>query len=1062
MKKNLLCVPVCLMLTNIPVMVNAAIDAQRYLLDQVAFGEKRNNFTLVRQSLDKLDLINANHPQVVVAWINYAIKTHNQTLATQKFNLLKKTAPNTPEFVQARILMVSNTPSFQRDLLQARRLAGQNKLLKASQIYRRLFADNPPADIALEYWSILAYNSATRPQAITALRHIAGGEKIIEKLQGKPAAAPMTVQTSPLKPSPQQIQYNQLLQRGYVAVKQQQWDSARQYFSQALKLNTASREAQQGLLQVQQQQQQQQLSQLKDQAKQLKLRGDLTPLIEVQQQIVRLQPAEIWNSYDLAMSYAQKGELDQANQVFSEYFRHNPQIRRDQSRRYVYALYLHATGQTDQAWQQLKNIPDSQRTAQIQQLYHDVATSIELRDLDLQAKQLTRQGQIQALISVQQRIVSLQPENVWAVFNLASSYARLNQTEQGDQLFFNSALARNQQYAYAHGLYLFETQREQQALQALEQIKPEQQDSQIKNLITQIHIEQDYQEAQRRWAAGHMDQAIALVQAQPESSRKHLLLADWYLSLQDWKRAEQYYAAVLDAEPESVDGRLGLASVYLHTRPEQAKQLAIGLYQHLPEPFAEKRKLANLLADLNLTAQADVVYRELDQLQFSDPSPDAALLKNDLAKWHHAENRPHQALSEWQQAMYLAGLSRTIPENTADFTRTTRLQLADNWLARDIRQSAAQAYRQQDTTISSGLNYAYYKGDAGTSHVSQPTLFLQAQFALGDGRAFLQASDTDLNAGSLSSNSPHWASCSMATCTDIPRQQQQIQSMAFGWKNTQWEVDLGSISTQQKNFDILGGISYSNHVLGLNYQLTAERRRLSNSLLSYYGQTDPLTGTEWGGTHVDQLGIQSSYGWDAQQGWWSNIDVGRLRGHHVANNTRLRSNLGYYRVVLNQDHQKLTTGLDGSFLHYDKNLSAYTLGQGGYYSPQRYYSIGIPVDWQKSTSQWSWGVKARISYAYAQTEDGARYPLKNLVSAYKLSDVDATEKGRTSQGLGYSLKAFAERRISPHWFIGTAVNVQYQKDYVPSNVMMYIKYSVGGWQGDMDLPVQIPTLYVDR
>ena len=38
---------------------------------------------------------------------------------------------------------------------------------------------------------------------------------------------------------------------------------------------------------------------------------------------------------------------------------------------------------------------------------------------------------------------------------------------------------------------------------------------------------------------------------------------------------------------------------------------------------------------------------------------------------------------------------------------------------------------------------------------------------------------------------------------------------------------------------------------------------------------------------------------------------------------------------------------------YDQDLSEYTLGQGGYYSPQQYYSIGVPLNYAFRTANWS-------------------------------------------------------------------------------------------------------------
>ncbi|VTR49772.1 Cellulose synthase operon protein C precursor [Serratia fonticola] len=48
--------------------------------------------------------------------------------------------------------------------------------------------------------------------------------------------------------------------------------------------------------------------------------------------------------------------------------------------------------------------------------------------------------------------------------------------------------------------------------------------------------------------------------------------------------------------------------------------------------------------------------------------------------------------------------------------------------------------------------------------------------------------------------------------------------------------------------------------------------------------------------------------------------------------------------------------------HYQKDLSGYSLGQGGYYSPQQYVSLAVPVNYRQRTENWSWEVGARCRF----------------------------------------------------------------------------------------------------
>lgn len=72
----------------------------------------------------------------------------------------------------------------------------------------------------------------------------------------------------------------------------------------------------------------------------------------------------------------------------------------------------------------------------------------------------------------------------------------------------------------------------------------------------------------------------------------------------------------------------------------------------------------------------------------------------------------------------------------------------------------------------------------------------------------------------------------------------------------------------------------------------------------------------------------------------------------------------------------------------------------------------------------------------------------NLIPAdYQEDARDQTNGGGSSQGFGYTARALIERRVTANWFVGTAVDIQQAKDYTPSHLLLYVRYSAAGWQG---------------
>lgn len=167
----------------------------------------------------------------------------------------------------------------------------------------------------------------------------------------------------------------------------------------------------------------------------------------------------------------------------------------------------------------------------------------------------------------------------------------------------------------------------------------------------------------------------------------------------------------------------------------------------------------------------------------------------------------------------------------------------------------------------------------------------------------------------------------------------------------------------------------------------------------------------------------------------------------------------YYKVV-NEEQRRVSVGLSSMLWRFQHDLSAYTLGQGGYYSPQRYFSLAVPVNYRQRTPDWSWELGGSVSWSASKTDDERRYPLQGLIPT-SLPDRDALEEGSSSTGFGYTLNALVEHRLTDHWRVGGRVDIQQADDYAPSHFLLYLRYTFKPWQGDLDMPPQPLTPYAD-
>ncbi|NAW01293.1 cellulose synthase subunit BcsC-related outer membrane protein, partial [Salmonella sp. hn-h4] len=84
-------------------------------------------------------------------------------------------------------------------------------------------------------------------------------------------------------------------------------------------------------------------------------------------------------------------------------------------------------------------------------------------------------------------------------------------------------------------------------------------------------------------------------------------------------------------------------------------------------------------------------------------------------------------------------------------------------------------------------------------------------------------------------------------------------SFGAGYKDSQWEGDLGTTPLGFPVVDWVGGLAYSSDWRDIGWTATVSRRPISSSLLSFAGAKDPNTGITWGGDRATGVSLGVSY-----------------------------------------------------------------------------------------------------------------------------------------------------------------------------------------------------------
>lgn len=688
--------------------------------------------------------------------------------------------------------------------------------------------------------------------------------------------------------------------------------------------------------------------------------------------------------------------------------------------------------------------------------------------LQEEADQLDRAGKVAAALRLREQALALTPEEVWLAYRVADTRARLGEAGSGERLLRERLAARPQDATlrYATALYLSGQDKTVEARGVLAAIPRSGWTQDMDALDQRLARDEVLARARARHEAGDDEGAERLLQPLQPDEEASLMLAEWATDRGAYALAEQRYQEVLARTPQQPEARLGMAEL-AQARGDLAKArhwLPAWPVSPLPPEGANYyRRVANLYQALGEGETARAIFTDYEPLVAMQPaSQQTALFWRDAARQRFAEHDVEEALVRDRKGLVAAGLAPREDLEGGELTRLARSQDGEGWLASGLRSDLDRHYRQSQTTFSLDSDYWGSSGTGGYSDLRALTQMAQLDTPLAGGTAFGRLELVDMDAGDLP-DSPYRAqfgTCAARDCRGDAHQQSRGTTLAAGWQRGAWAFDLGTTPLGFEVVDWVGGATLTGDWHTLGWGMTLSRRPVSSSLLSYGGTVDPGTGISWGGVRANGIRLDLSRDLGGAVGFWGSAQQHLLTGKNVPDNWRTRLMGGGYYKFVNETHRRASVGLSTMLWHYQQDLGGYTLGQGGYYSPQGYFSLSVPVSYRQRTPDWSWELGGSGSWSYARTDDSRRYPLEGLLPA-GLPDRNAPVKGGSSSGFGYTLNGVVEHRLTEHWRIGGRVDIQQADDYAPSHVTLFLRYTFKPWQGDLDMPPRPLTPYAD-
>lgn len=656
-------------------------------------------------------------------------------------------------------------------------------------------------------------------------------------------------------------------------------------------------------------------------------------------------------------------------------------------------------GRTDEALALLEARPvDKRWTPQSRDALR--ATALDQRGLSKVAA-----GRAEEAIADYEAAIALAPQDPWSRYRLAGLYARRGDPARGRAVIDEGARRApgNAEIQYALGLYLASIDDYESALAAVESIPAADRSEGAASLHARVRRELDMRriralerEGNYTEAARELDRMSALT---PGDRDLRVARAELDLAAGLPLEARDRFAALVAQWPDDVSIRLSYVRALIETKETELARLQLQSAQELVQ--------AN---DVDL--QLSIARRQL-------------------------------ALRDYAAA-----------------DQTLRTVLAITPQRDDVAAQARQAMSEIELRLRSwmegGVELRHKPGDEGISKfdaVLLPTSWMYARDY--EQRLVLRADGVTMDAGKLSRSFDEaallgtiQAAGPMATRA-YDNDAQSGLSLGAGYLTDTLSADIGTTPLGFRLTNIVGGVEWTPAWGPIDVGLGVSRRAVTSSVLSYGGLRDPISGVEWGG--VVQTGPYARFGlYRERYSISGSLTATELTGTRVPDNTFLGLRMSADWKFFARDEARAYVGVTINRWSYDKNLQNYTFGSGGYYSPQSYLSIVVPVELQGAWRGWSYRLRAALSHSSSRIDRIAFYPndsdLQSLAAASPLPpgyDEPYFAADRNSGSISMSAYGAVERQISRTLVLGAKLDIDRADYYEPTTFMFYLRRTLG-------------------
>ena len=739
-----------------------------------------------------------------------------------------------------------------------------------------------------------------------------------------------------------------------------------------------------------------------------------------------LAPREPWLRYRLAEYYRGKGEPERGRSLMSQGVAAAPDVI---EMRYAQALYLARLEDYAAAYQAIEGIEPALRTEGMNALCGRMRVALARAN----AKGLTAAGDLDGARNALLEAEPAASQDIDRAAELAYSWIDLGSAEHGISLlepYLRGPGAADPKVLLTWAQVLNSAEQNARLSTALEQLRANPRLSgadreEIARLERALVLREvrDW-ERQRKFddAASRLD---AMLARDPTDRALRVARADLYLAAGQIRIARDRYASLVAEDPDDLDTRLSYVRALTESGDIAVARAQLQAIERRPLPADEELQINLARRQLALGDAGDALRTLRALLAKSPPRADVLMLagRAELARRRFAEARGY-----FDQAALTPGEAAA------------------------ARRESREIEDRLESSVTAGLIVRHQPGAAGMSQLDALTIPSSWLYAENyESRFIVRADAVILDAGRWDYNPqsvPLIGTLQAGSAASIryTSDRQAGLSPAVGYQTDSLSMDVGSTPLGFLLPKPVGGIEWTPTWHSADLTLGLARRAVTSSELSFAGLRDPITGTPWGG--VVQSGAYAGFGvYRERYDVSGSVQVSDITGTRILDNEFAGARMSTSWKFLSRPDMRADAGVTINYWNYQHNLSNYTFGSGGYYSPQSYVSVSTPIELNGDRAGWVYKLRASLSYSVSQVSGSPFYPddatLQAAAVHAALPDGYSTPyfAGYHSSGLGFSAYGAAERQIARGLVVGFMLGVDRTDYYHPTTAEIYLRHA---------------------